>query len=166
MFNKTKIVLAASIAAASLLGATAAHAATADGDARAEILTAVSVVKQTNSVMNFGQIVPSASAETVVLGPQGGVTCSGTLVCVGTNSAVAFDVTGSAGVAVSAVLPAVDVEISSGANKMVINNFTAFAADWTLGTTGTSFSVGGTLNVKANQAVGVYTGTFPVTVDY
>ena len=31
---------------------------------------------------------------------------------------------------------------------------------------GDSFSVGGTLNVGANQADGAYSGTFTVTVDY
>ncbi|MDP3783056.1 MAG: DUF4402 domain-containing protein [Sphingopyxis sp.] len=36
----------------------------------------------------------------------------------------------------------------------------------TLGATGGSFQVGGTLSVGANQAAGDYTGTFNVTADY
>ncbi len=160
--------VAASVAAAAMLSAGSAHAASATADARAEILSAVTVQVQNGSVLDFGQIAASTSPSTVTIDAQTGLTCGSTLVCVGTNSAVFFDVTGTPGVAVAVTVPSTATTLSNGAGgTMTLNNFNQYAPSYTLDTAGElSFAVGGVLNVGANQAAGVYTGTFNVTVDY
>lgn len=49
---------------------------------------------------------------------------------------------------------------------MDVDNFTGSKANGTLTSGADSFTVGGTLDVAANQAAGEYTGTFTVTVEY
>ncbi|VAV92640.1 hypothetical protein MNBD_ALPHA04-810 [hydrothermal vent metagenome] len=157
-----KAALASSVLAASVMGANAAHAATASADARANILAQVSVTSD-GSDLDFATIVTGAAASTVVVASDGTLTCGTGLVCSGTATAAGFTVSGTTGQTVDVSSDA-SVTLSSGANTMsatLAPSVTSIVLDGT-----DAFSVGGTLSVAANQADGAYTGTFNVTVDY
>jgi hypothetical protein len=144
-------------------GATSAQAATADASSLAKILSQVTLAKTTD--LQFGTIVRSASASTVDVSTAGARTCGTGLVCTGVTTAAAFDITGSGGQVVAISIPT-SVTLNSGGNSMTAS-IAASAASATLSGAGTaSFTVGGTLNVGANQADGDYVGAFTATADY
>ncbi|MEH6791044.1 DUF4402 domain-containing protein [Parasphingorhabdus sp.] len=157
-----KAALASSVLVASAFSATAAQAATASADARANILQQVTV-NSDGSALDFGTIVTGAAASTVSVS-AGGRSCGAGLVCSGTTSAAGFDVTGTAGETVS-VASDPSVTLTSGTNSMTAN-IVASVSTLTLTGGAGSFNVGGLLNVGANQADGAYAGTFNVTVNY
>ena len=154
---------AAAIAAVSF-GSAASAATTATATATAEILSTLTVTNTAG--LDFGQVAVNGAGTLRVAG-NGAVTCSANLVCTGTRQASNFDVTGTAGVAVSAVVTTASVSLASGANTMTLNNFDIYYPNGTTLVAGaTSFNVGGTLNVGAAQAAGVYNGSFTVSVEY
>ena len=154
---------AAAIAAVSF-GSAASAATTATATATAEILSTLTVTN--TQALDFGQVAVNGAGTLRVAG-NGAITCSALLVCTGTRAASNFDVTGTAGVAVSAVVTTASVSLASGANTMTLNNFDVyFPAGNTLVAGASSFNVGGTLNVGASQAAGVYNGSFTVSVEY
>lgn len=157
-----KAALASSVLVASVMGANAAHAATASADARANILQQVTVTSD-GSDLDFGTIVTGATASSVVISSAGALTCGTGLVCSGTTSAAGFDVTGTTG---EIVTVSSDTSVTlTGPSDTMTASLTPSASSITLdGTDG--FTVGGTLAVGANQADGAYVGTFGVTVNY
>jgi Mat/Ecp fimbriae major subunit len=160
--NVLKAVIAGSLLASLGMGATAAHAATASATAKAKILRQVTVTN--TSDLQFGTIVSSTAASTVVVSTTGARTCGTGLVCSSTASAAGFDVTGTSGQVVAVSVPA-SVTLSSGTNSMTAS-LNSSNSSLTLAANAGSFSVGGTLSVGANQADGDYSGTFSVTADY
>ncbi len=139
-------------------------AASATANTSATVIAAIAVSKTAD--MNFGSIVPTASAATVTIGNNGSLTS--TLTTTGAHSAAAFNVTGGANEAFSVSLPA-SASLSDGASHtMTVDTFSdSLGAAGTLNGSGTaSFTVGGVLHVGASQAAGAYTGTFQVTVAY
>lgn len=154
--------LASSVLVASVMGATAARADTATADARANILAQVSVDSD-GSALDFGTIVTGATSSTVAVNAAGTVTCGSGLVCSGTTSAAGFDVSGTTGETVDvSVDPSVTLTGPSGTMTASL-----VASNATIVLDGTdAFTVGGILNVGANQADGAYVGTFNVSVDY
>jgi len=61
------------------------------------------------------------------------------------------------------------VTISNGSAKMTVGQFTINGtfSGGQIGSNGTyTFYIGGTLTATAGQAVGTYTGTFPITITY
>jgi hypothetical protein len=162
MKNVSRVIAAAFFAL--LATAEQGHAASATANASATVIAAIAVSKTAD--MNFGSVVPTASAGTVALSTAGAVTS--TLTTTGAHSAAAFNVTGGANEAYSIALPS-SASLSDGASHtMTVNTFTSSAgASSTLNGSGTSsFTVGATLQVGANQVAGAYTGTFQVTVAY
>lgn len=157
-----KAAMASSVLVASVMGANAAHAATASADARANILQQVTVASD-GSALDFGTIVTGAAASTVSVS-AGGRSCGAGLVCSGAFSAAGFAVTGTNGETVS-VASDPNVTLNSGSNSMTANIVSSVSTMTLTGGVGT-FNVGGLLNVGANQADGAYTGTFNVTVNY
>lgn len=160
--NVLKAVIAGSLVASLGLGATAAHAATASATAKAKILRQVTVKKMFD--LQFGTIVSSPDASTVVISTAGVRTCGTGLVCSGLATAAGFDVTGTSGQVVTVSVDP-SVTLKDGALEMVAD-LTTSATSLTLASNAGSFSVGGTLNVKADQEDGDYAGTFSVTADY
>jgi Mat/Ecp fimbriae major subunit len=142
-------------------GATSANAATANADARANILRQITVTKTAD--LDYATIVTGAAASTVQVSTGGVRTCGAGLVCTGTVSAAGFSVVGTIGQVATVSVPAT-VSLTSGANTMS-STLVSSAATLTLAATN-SFNVGGTLSVGANQADGAYLGSFTVTVDY
>jgi spore coat protein U-like protein len=166
----------AAISCAALLAGTAAHASTQTGNLR------VVTIKPTNIIniapLDFGSIIPAAAAGTVIINAQTGVR-TGTVVTLagGTFSKAQFVAAGTPLRVVTLTLnPSPTITITSGANSMTINQLRVsangggpqpFGPNHTLNAIGViNFDIGGRLNVGANQAPGLYTGTFTLTMDY
>lgn len=176
---------AASAAMIAALGvASAAHAApvTETAEARAEIVRALTLIKDTD--LDFGKVAV-AGAGTVVVDPDGTVsTCSINLTCYGTTSGAKFDVTtGSIGKSLSVTLPSDVTLLRSGgtagnaADELELSSYTTNASgsgpysvtlvDDGSGTNGiATFSVGGSLAFDGTEVEGLYTAQIQVAVDY
>ncbi|SBV34736.1 conserved exported protein of unknown function [uncultured Sphingopyxis sp.] len=157
-----RALLGAAIAALAI-NASAAQAATATGTATAKILRQITLTK--TSDLQYATIISGATASTVAVSTAGGVTCGAGLTCTGTTAAGSFDVAGSSG-AVVLVGGDSSVTLNGSLGGTMTSTLTYSAPNITLGATGGSFQVGGTLSVGANQASGDYSGTFNVTANY
>ncbi|MEK6636641.1 MAG: DUF4402 domain-containing protein [Pseudomonadota bacterium] len=160
--NILKVIVTGSLVASLGMGATAAHAATASATAKAKILRQVTLTN--TSDLQFGTIVSSPTASTVLVSTTGVRTCGSGLVCSGTSTAAGFNVTGTNNQVVSVSVPTL-VTLTSGTFSMVADLATS-ATSLTISGNSGSFAVGGTLNVGADQSDGDYEGTFNVTADY
>lgn len=136
----------------------------ATANAAANIIAPMTITK--NVDLNFGNIASGSAAGTVVMSTTGTRTPSNVILpsVAGTVNAANFTVTGGLDAAYVITLPA-SVTITDGTNNMTIDNFTEDATN-TLASGTETFGVGATLNIDANQASGLYQGTFTVTVDY
>lgn len=144
--------------AATVLGAQAAQAATANGTASATVIGPLAVSQTTP--MNFGSFSPSATAGTVT---SGGITTGGVAV-VSAGSNALFTATGNPNSNFSISVPA-SISMTSGVNSMT-NTLTAQTVSALDNTGRRDFNVLGTLAVAANQPSGTYTGSYTVTVNY
>lgn len=157
-----RALLGAAIAAFAM-NASSAHAATASGTATAKILRQITLTN--TSDLQFATIISGATASTVAVSTAGGVTCGAGLTCTGTTTAANFDVAGTDG-AVVVVGGDANVTLNGSLGGTMTSSLTYSSPTITLGATGGSFQVGGTLSVGANQTAGDYTGTFNVTANY
>lgn len=157
--------VSAALAAAVSFGGVAQAATTATATASAQILSTLTVANTRG--LNFGQVAANG-AGTLAIAGDGTVACSAALVCTGTRQTAAFDVTGTAGTAVTAAVTTASITLSDGAgHNMTLDNFDVYFPNGSTLTAGaTSFNVGGTLNVNAAQVAGVYNGSFNVSVEY
>ena len=163
-----KVLLGAMVlAAVSLAQSVNAQSASASFNASARIVTPISIAKVTD--MNFGDVVPSGSAGTVVLSTAGArsVTGGANLGNASGTSAATFTVSGQGLSTYAITLPAA-ANITSGANTMSVGTFTSNpSGTGTLAAGGTqALALGATLSVGASQATGSYTGSFNVSVVY
>lgn len=162
-----KLALATTAIFALGLGSTGASAAPASANAvaKAKILKQLTITR--NADLDFGTIVTGTAASTVAIDASGARTCGAGLTCSQTPTAARFTVTGSNNTVVTVTAPT-SVTLASGTNNMTAS----LTVQPTLnlgnsGNTGTSLAFGGTLNVGANQADGVYASPdFAVTVNY
>jgi hypothetical protein len=161
-FGMKRALLGAAIAALAM-NAPAAQAATATGTATAKILRQITLTK--TSDLQYATIISGATASTVAVSTAGGVTCGAGLTCTGTTAAGSFDVAGTSG-AVVLVGGDASVTLNGSLGGSMTSTLTYSAPNITLGATGGSFQIGGTLSVGANQASGDYSGTFNVTANY
>jgi Mat/Ecp fimbriae major subunit len=148
------------------MGSNAAYAATATADAKATILSPITIAKTAD--LDFGTIAVNAGDTVTIPATSDTATCgatAGNLICAGTTSRAKFNVTGAANTSVSISSDA-SVSLTSGANSMSATLVRSANAA-TLSATGAgSFDVGGALTVGGTQAAGAYVGTFNVTVNY
>ena len=159
------------IAAASTVFATPAMAEPgntdqATGRATAEVVAPITIIHDTGAVLNFGTFTAGTAAGSVTV-TQGGVpsaTGDAVHVATSTSSADSFTVYGDGGRSFDIVAAGGSVSEAGGASM----TFTTDApGTGTIGAGGsTGFSVGGTLSVNANQAPGVYVGSYVVTATY
>ena len=148
-----------------------------NGRATATIAGSISVAKEgtgstTGGDLAFGNLIPSGTAGTVVIHYSSGVRSFPTSAVTGTSllpyGNAQFKVTGDAGATYTVALPTDSILTSTtnAADTMTVDTFTKDVTTGTL-TGGTStFHVGGTLHVGANQPSGSYVGTFNVTAAY
>jgi hypothetical protein len=144
--------------------------------AGANIVTPI-LLEQTET-LHFGTMsVLSGAGGTCVLATDNTRTKTGGVNLSAANPAsknAAYKVSGAASTGYAISLPATITVNGPGGASMLINTLTAKpasqannATNGTLDGSGAdTFTVGGTLNVAANQATGAYTGTFDVTVAY
>jgi len=141
---------------------------TATANASATIVTPISITKVTD--LNFGAIVPSTEAGTVIVGNDNSISKTGGVTLIsqlGTHSAAAFTVNGAANATFYIVPPTtVTLTKTSSTETMTVSNLYHNATGTLDGTGAEAFNVGATLAVAASQVAGVYTGTFDVTVAY
>lgn len=165
MKTAKKISAAAAILSLMAFG-NEAHAATASASASANIIPPLELTKTAD--LDFATIITGASADTVAISATGVRTCGAALTCSATAAAAAFSVAGAANVTYAITLPS-SVTISSGSDSMTVDTFSSSKSSntGTLSTGGAdTFGVGATLHVAANQAQGLYSGSFNVGVDY
>ncbi len=161
----TRIKLISLMAAAAMVSGQAL-AVDVETDAGAKIVAPLEISNVT--ALYFGTVAPSlTAADTVVVSPAGAKTCGAELTCLSDDhTAAKFNVSGAADASYTIDLPK-SIEISNGAGaNMSVDNFTGSKSDGTLTAGEDDFTVGGTLDVAANQATGEYKGTFVVTVEY
>jgi hypothetical protein len=167
-YNMKKIYLLALVVLGFSADSFAQTSATAT--ATATIITPIGIAN--NADLSFGNIAvnPTAAGGSVTLpasiNPARTVTGGVTLPTIsGTVQAAKFTVTGSGSTAYSISIPA--ISLSNGTNSMALvpNCSTSLTTGALSGGTET-FYVGGVLTVGATQAVGAYTGTVTVTVNY
>ncbi len=135
------------------------------GTAKAEVIKQISSASST--MLNFGKVVPSSTAGTVVIASTGAITSAGGTRYIpnsgATNATLSF--TGNAGQAIQIDKPS-SVNLVNGVNNMGLT-FAYNAIPTVIPTSGdVAVTYGGTLNVGANQAPGIYTGTYDFFVTY
>jgi hypothetical protein len=160
-----KAAAAASVLAASLVGTSAAHAASATAEARANIYKQVTVDWVAD--LDFATIVSDVAAADVSIDPTDGtLDCGGALVCTGTSARGEFEIAGSSGQTVDVSLTSSTITLTNPASDTM--SLVLALSDTSLLLTGTpsSLYVGGTLSVGADQPDGLYTGELEVTADY
>ena len=145
------------------MNASAAHAASATGTAKAKILRQITLAN--TSDLQYATVISGATASTVTVSTAGAVSCGSGLSCVGTTTAANFNIAGTSG-AVVLVGGDSTVTLNGTLGGTMTSSLTYSAPSVTLSATGGSFQVGGTLNVGANQTAGDYSGTFNVTANY
>ena len=139
----------------------------------ATIITPLTITLSAGTQLQFGTIVADAtSAVDVILSPDNAITT--TLTHLGENSVPTFDVTGEPLSVYSVTLPSATLTLTHNNSEtldgtttvLTVDTFTSNSTEKLSASGKESFQVGATLNVAANQAGGVYTGTFDVTVAY
>jgi hypothetical protein len=152
-----------------VVGFSSAYAqSTASADASARIVSPLQITKTAD--LKFGNVAAGPAAGTVDMAITDVRTATGgvTLISAGNvSNAAAFDIIGYPDATFTISLPST-ILIASGANDMQVDNFvSSLGATSALDALGESaLKVGATLNVDANQPVGLYTGSFDVTVAY
>ena len=148
--------------------------------AEAEVLlvTPLSLINDGN--LNFGRIVSSNAPGTVTVSPSNAVSSSGGATPISGTSNARFYGYGSYNGIVALWLSQNQIQIvrSGGSETMTVRNFTIGSTPPTTLSTNPryfrigavsgffSFTIGGTLDVSANQEPGSYIGTFNVTIEY
>jgi hypothetical protein len=163
-----KILVAAAMAAAIPLPAQAAPiAAATDASGKALILIPLTLTKVDN--LDFGTVVSSSANGTVTIPPDGGVRTTSGGVTPGASDAGAramFAGAGSFGEQVGIFLSP-PATITDGFGHSLPISLNLEASTVTIDSTRAFFvGVGGTVNVAANQADGVYSGTFLILAQY
>ncbi len=177
--RKTSGLLARLLAGALLASAMPAYAQTVEqATATADIVRPLTLVN--TSDLDFGRIIAGPTAGTITLSAANGVTTTGGVISVGGTDNARFYGYGTYNryVWIRAHSNNITLNRSGGGANMTVNNLTMAATPIVpLNTTWRnfriaaldgffSFSVGGQLNVGANQLPGIYNGTFTVELIY
>ncbi|MCB9989685.1 MAG: DUF4402 domain-containing protein [Rhodospirillales bacterium] len=177
MDNKTKKILlgAATVAALGVAGQPA-DAATTAVNMRGVIVQAVAVTQ--TRTLDFATMTETGAGTHAVSVADVSTPSASITVVAGTPNAGGFQVIGSTGYPIDLTIPAAATvtHTVTPANTMAVTGLqirnavstqTGVAVSTSLAaTTVTGFDVGGTLNIGAGQAPGVYTGTVVVTALY
>ncbi len=153
--------------------------AQASGNAEVMILRPGTLIE--GGPLDFGRIVPAATAQTITIGANDLCVTTGTLRVVSACRAAEFGGMATRNSIIRLRVNQNSINLSGPGAAMLLDNFTVHGSpDLTLQpgafgfprfrintTSGAfTFKVGGRLRVNGNQAPGVYTGTFVVRLDY
>jgi len=158
------------LALVTALATSPAQAATRAANATVTTVRPLSLTKTAD--LEFGSIIPSATAGTVTIDAttNARTRTGGTVLATGaTPGAASFTAAGLVGALALISLPAsITLTRGGGTETMTVNNITTNGATTRLIplTATIDVTVGGRLNVGANQVAGSYSGTFNLTVIY
>lgn len=145
--------------------------ATASAQTSANIITPIAIQKTVDLV--FGNIVPTANPGTVVIPTDGERSFTGGAFAFangsGSPTAAEFNVTGEEDATYSIAITNLSFDVTNGSETMTVNNIVTTPTPTGVLTEGTqTIKVGATLNVKANQAPGLYENenSLEITVAY
>ena len=146
-----------------------AHAGTDNASGRARVLTQISIANTGD--LDFGTLLRGTAAGTATIKPNSDArtTTGGTVAAGGTPRAASFAISGTPNRLVSIRVAPNPTILSNGSGGTIrVNTFRLNgAANRRLSAAGTiALRVGARINLAANQADGVYTGTFNVTINY
>ncbi len=167
-FAKFRYMAGAAAVAGIVAGvAMSVQAASNTGNATATVIAPITIAAAATDLA-FGNVVPDTGATgTVLVTPAGARTCSGNLTCTGTTTGADFAVAGESGATYAITLPGSATVTAPGPETMTVDTFTSTpSGTGTLTGGNETLFVGATLQVGTGQAVGAYTGTYTVTVDY
>jgi hypothetical protein len=159
--------IAAALAAAAVATPAAAAPPSASADSRALILLPLSITKVND--LDFGTVVPSSSSGTVSIAADGSgqsVTGGVTPVASGTATRAVFAGAGTAGQQVNIFVAPPPALTDGNGNSVPISLSLEKSLVTIDSTRAFSVGVGGTVTVGANQAEGLYSGTFTVLAQY
>lgn len=140
-------------------------AAKAQGQAKAQILQ--QITSASAGTLDFGKVVPTAQSGTVVIDSSGNITSTGGARYIPSTGAHVATLTFSGEPNQNIFIDApAQATISNGTQSMNVQfNYPSLPSS--IGATGTTaLNYGGVLNVGANQAPGIYTGTYDIFVTY
>jgi hypothetical protein len=173
--KRAKIAVMAALAMALAGGrAEAAPGNTMQATGQAKAFVVIPVSFANTGELSFGQFVRPTSAGTITVSAASAVSTSGgvtgnTGIAQGGSGPAAgtFQIITAPGSAVNVFGP-LNFTISNGAQTMTVSNLTGALQQLSTNATSTTYrlSVGGTLAVAANQAVGTYTGTYTLLAIY
>ena len=156
---------------------TASSADAVPADAQVAVVTPLSFIQVEN--LDFGRVIPSNVAGTVTISTTNVRTSTNGIVLVGNDYQVGrFAGMGSQNQRVRIRITPTTIILTGPGPSMIVNNVLIGPAPTLQQIGGSSnyrivpsngifwFTVGGTLNVGANQPAGAYSGTFTATLDY
>jgi hypothetical protein len=165
--KKSLIIIAAIVMIAGFTSRVMAQS-TVSNTAKAELKIPISITAPT--IMDFGVLAASATPGTAILTTGSSLSKTGGVTIVsGTPTAGGYSVTGEGTTAYNITIPVAATTISDGSgHSMTVTamNCSYVGLTSNLVSGADAFTVGGTLNVGANQVAGTYTGTFDVSVNY
>lgn len=168
-YRARKIALFTAVLAGAGFGTHQAYAADATANGTAEVITAISISKTAD--LRFGKFA-AGTGGSVVMSTAGARSKTGAVVLstIDSGGAASFTVSGAANATYAVTLPSSATLTGPGspAATMSVGTFTSNpSGTGTLSAGGSqTLAVGGTLTVASAQAVGSYTGTFTVSVEY
>ena len=142
--------------------ANAQSRATGAGSATVTILPAITTEQMTP--LNFGQVLSPSAAGSIVVSPDGGVTCSGGVRCDLRAAPARFRVGGASGMATVTVQNTVQM-VGPDAQTMTFQPLLS-GSQLRIDGPDTTFSVGGVLALSANQGAGKYSATYDIRLEY
>jgi len=168
----TATLLAALALAPGVASAAPGNRSSKPGVAQATVVQPIRIVAV--NPLRFGQIARPSTAGTIVMSPLGVRTATGGLL---PSTAIvqtiargpgSFTVTGDPNRTFRLTLPGGNVTLRAGTQTLRMSAMrSSIAGTPRLSAAGTyAFTVGATLNLAANQAIGTYSGTYTATVVY
>lgn len=179
---RSTMTAAALLGAALTLGGTSAFAASDEGSASGQSVTAIAISGgDTTNGLNFGKFSTpyTSGTATITINPQTGAASKTGSIVLRSNTgarAAEFTVTGEANATYAITLPS-DGAVSlseAGGDTIPLSSFTAYSTTANAtGTTGTlngsgsdTLKVGATATVEHDDNDATYSGTFTVAVEY
>ena len=165
--NKKLLLIAGAVITSAGIYSASAMAATAGGSSTARIVQAITVTAA--DTLAFGDIL-SGDSGTIILDTSNGV--AGTLITgTGTRTSGSFTIAGAANAVYTVTLDAsITITDPVSTNSMTvsgINHDSGILGARTLDGSGDdTLSIGGTLTVGGTEAIGSYSGTYNVVVNY
>jgi hypothetical protein len=164
----TKFVRLAALAAAATIAATPAFAVPVTGQApsaTARISKPLTLTRVDD--MDFGTILVTGS-DTITLNAATGIVACGAvanMTCSGATKAAEYKVTGTNNQDVSVTMP--DVSLSNGTDTLTLVLSGPSTVNLTSsGANGTTFKLGGSIDINEDVSEGTYVGDLAVTVNY